>query len=523
MAQILPNFTPPSGVFCQIKQETPFPFLENNDGSTIPMQGVASNVPTTCTPYDTTPRASWTSTGNHRHLVQYNIRYSTTSASVGGLTSSNHHGSGTGQIQLWQFLLELLSDNSNAAFITWEGINGEFKLIDPEEVARRWGERKSKPNMNYDKLSRALRYYYDKNIMTKVHGKRYAYKFEFHGLAQACQASLPELQLPIPSYSSDIFSNYRHAAAMQAKFLCLPSTGNQNPIANGGQANTFCSVPTMGHPHLMSQPRNYWNGNSPLSTGFYPTQIPTSHQKFSNMMQKYSIMDFGLSELNTEMRNEISAALDLLQQKQLTIEEELNKCIKENDEIHAQQEEVMREIAAVKRRQLELQNDIDSSTSYLSELRKEEKILLEFNTNLLNDVSEVEETLNNLRKKDDEDVQNGIKKLIDAIDAANELYEFYDVNKCKTGCENLDKEIIQRTEEYEALIIQKEQLQATIAEKLTEIEKNKEKLNALPSPLLMKIIIKKLQTDRTSLLLKLMHLRARQKMKHLFIPQISEA
>ena len=43
--------------------------------------------------------------------------------------------------------------------------------------------------MNYDKLSRALRYYYDKNIMTKVHGKRYAYKFDFQGLAQACQVS----------------------------------------------------------------------------------------------------------------------------------------------------------------------------------------------------------------------------------------------------------------------------------------------------------------------------------------------
>lgn len=41
--------------------------------------------------------------------------------------------------------------------ITWEGTNGEFKLTDPDEVARRWGERKSKPNMNYDKLSRALR------------------------------------------------------------------------------------------------------------------------------------------------------------------------------------------------------------------------------------------------------------------------------------------------------------------------------------------------------------------------------
>jgi friend leukemia integration 1 transcription factor len=65
--------------------------------------------------------------------------------------------SGSGQIQLWQFLLELLSDSANAGFITWEGTNGEFKLSDPDEVARRWGERKSKPNMNYDKLSRALR------------------------------------------------------------------------------------------------------------------------------------------------------------------------------------------------------------------------------------------------------------------------------------------------------------------------------------------------------------------------------
>ena len=41
--------------------------------------------------------------------------------------------------------------------------------------------------MNYDKLSRALRYYYDKNIMHKITGKRYAYKFDFHGLTLACQ------------------------------------------------------------------------------------------------------------------------------------------------------------------------------------------------------------------------------------------------------------------------------------------------------------------------------------------------
>nr|CAD7581026.1 unnamed protein product [Timema californicum] len=70
--------------------------------------------------------------------------------------SSRLVAQGSGQIQLWQFLLEMLADSSNAACITWEGTNGEFKLTDPDEVARRWGERKSKPNMNYDKLSRAL-------------------------------------------------------------------------------------------------------------------------------------------------------------------------------------------------------------------------------------------------------------------------------------------------------------------------------------------------------------------------------
>lgn len=38
----------------------------------------------------------------------------------------------------------------------------ESKLHKSEEVAKLWGMRKNKTNMNYDKLSRALRYYYDK-------------------------------------------------------------------------------------------------------------------------------------------------------------------------------------------------------------------------------------------------------------------------------------------------------------------------------------------------------------------------
>lgn len=38
------------------------------------------------------------------------------------------------------------------------------------KVARRWGIQKNRPAMNYDKLSRSLRYYYEKGIMQKVKG-----------------------------------------------------------------------------------------------------------------------------------------------------------------------------------------------------------------------------------------------------------------------------------------------------------------------------------------------------------------
>jgi len=78
-----------------------------------------------------------------------------------------------GQIQLWQFLLELLTDRSSRRLIMWVGENGEFKLNDPEQVAAQWGKRKNKPAMNYEKLSRALRYYYDGDMIHKVHGKRF--------------------------------------------------------------------------------------------------------------------------------------------------------------------------------------------------------------------------------------------------------------------------------------------------------------------------------------------------------------
>ncbi|XP_077985326.1 transcriptional regulator ERG homolog [Glandiceps talaboti] len=169
-----------------------------------------------------------------------------------GAASSRLANTGSGQIQLWQFLLELLSDSSNAHCITWEGTNGEFKLTDPDEVARRWGERKSKPNMNYDKLSRALRYYYDKNIMTKVHGKRYAYKFDFAGLAQQVQM---QSEANTYKYQPDLsyLSGYGHGHKFNFMTAAIPSSSAS----------------------LFAPPNSYWS--SPSTGNIYPTSHVTHH------------------------------------------------------------------------------------------------------------------------------------------------------------------------------------------------------------------------------------------------------
>lgn len=148
-------------------------------------------------------------------------------------------------------------------------------------MARRWGERKSKPNMNYDKLSRALRYYYDKNIMTKVHGKRYAYKFDFQGLAQATQPTTAD---PTYKYQSDLFmSGYHHSPKLNfvGAHTGIPSTTGSifpaptsywtNPSANLYSNIAAASTHTMPHhpghvtSHIGSYPHYAWRqcGGSP--------------------------------------------------------------------------------------------------------------------------------------------------------------------------------------------------------------------------------------------------------------------
>uniref|UniRef100_A0A158R5L7 DNA-binding protein D-ETS-4 n=1 Tax=Syphacia muris TaxID=451379 RepID=A0A158R5L7_9BILA len=86
----------------------------------------------------------------------------------------------SGTVHLWHFIRELLDQPKEySSCVRWvDRKEGTFKIESSHHLARFWGQRKNRAQMNYDKLSRSLRQYYKKGIIQKPEKKqRLVYKF----------------------------------------------------------------------------------------------------------------------------------------------------------------------------------------------------------------------------------------------------------------------------------------------------------------------------------------------------------
>ncbi|XP_032341855.1 ETS domain-containing transcription factor ERF [Vicugna pacos] len=154
---------------------------------------------------------------------------------------------GSRQIQLWHFILELLRKEEYQGVIAWQGDYGEFVIKDPDEVARLWGVRKCKPQMNYDKLSRALRYYYNKRILHKTKGKRFTYKFNFNKLVLVnypfidvglAGGAVPQSAPPVPSGGS----HFRFPPSTPSEVLSPTEDPRSPPACSSSSSSLFSAV-----------------------------------------------------------------------------------------------------------------------------------------------------------------------------------------------------------------------------------------------------------------------------------------
>ncbi|XP_024900284.1 ETS-related transcription factor Elf-3 isoform X2 [Pteropus alecto] len=89
---------------------------------------------------------------------------------------SKHAPRGT---HLWEFIRDILiQPELNEGLMKWEDRQeGVFKFLRSEAVAQLWGQKKRNSSMTYEKLSRAMRYYYKRDILERVDGRRLVYKF----------------------------------------------------------------------------------------------------------------------------------------------------------------------------------------------------------------------------------------------------------------------------------------------------------------------------------------------------------
>lgn len=159
--------------------------------------------------------------------------------------------SGQGVIQMWEFLLDMLSTAENRSIVCWQDAAvGEFQIIDPDELARRWGATTSHTDMNYDKMSYAFEHYCQTRLLANTGRDTFQFLCSPSTLYEALgyrdtdpdmqpNSKRPNLQFDYSQFSSDCMSSASTTPSTEEdrKVVCM------NPTQHGTEKDVPDPLP----------------------------------------------------------------------------------------------------------------------------------------------------------------------------------------------------------------------------------------------------------------------------------------